>query len=522
MKFTKKIISLLVAIVVTLGIAFTGCSGGGGANSEADLTISFWKAGWGDQYIKNAIEDFKIAYPEYNVDLQSSTNGFMFEETIDLGAEMNGIDLYIGSFMQTPYNENTESLNDLLNENCYGESITVGEKIGRTFSDGLKHPDGNIYGLPESSGGYVGLVYNADIIGEGTGYEIPVTTNELEILVLDLLGDDNLSNIYPFIHYGQGDYWQRIYQQWWIQYDGLDAYYNFLALKDEDGNTPAKSVLTKSDGRWESISVLESIVSKDTVYPGSNKLEYQQAQTYFMNGVAVMMANGNWLINEMKSNSEATASNLKMMRTPVISALAYPDENGYDRLPSVEDDKELAAVIRKMDDDIAFGRGVALSGPGFEITREDYDRIYEARYIGAPGCDSSLCVIPEYSIAKRAAKDFIKFIYSDEQLKKKSVLLHTDCSFEGSNFTIETDNWIDFEVVSMELVKHTIPVLGEAVGIKSKLFTVGGIKVWGSTSPITAFCQQDALTKEKYWTNLVSYYEQSWDTAVRNAASVSN
>ena len=518
MKLSKKLLALVMVFVCALSVSFGACSGGQEPDSETDLTISFWKAGWGDQYIKNTIADFEIAYPQYNVDLQSSTNGFMFAETIDHGAEMNNIDLYIGSFMQTPYNEHTEPLNDLLNRKCYGENITLGEKLGQFYCDGLTHRDGNIYGLPESSGGYVGLVYNADMIGEGTDYDIPVTTDELELLVLDLLDDNNLTNVYPFIHYGQGDYWQRVYQQWWIQYDGIDAYYDFIALKDADGNSPSKNVITAQDGRWASISVLESIVSKDTVYPGSNQLDYQQAQTYFMNGASVMMANGNWLINEMKSNKEASASNLKLMRTPVISALALPDENGYDRLPSVEDDRELAAVIRKMDEDVAYGRGGALTGDGFDITREDYDRIYEARFVGAPGCDASLMVIPDYSTAKDAAKDFLLFVFSDEQLKKKSQLLHADCSFSGSNFTLDTTGWLDFEISAMELGKHTTPVLGEAVGIKSNLFTLGGLAIW-YTSPIREFCQQESLTKEQYWNKLIDYYERNWDAAVRNAAA---
>ena len=512
----KKVLSSVMACLMTFSVVGASACGGGGGGGDAgtpsDLTISFWKAGWGEQYMRDTVEAFKLAYPNYNVDYQPTTNGFMFSETIELGAEMNPIDLYIGSFMMTPYDELTEPLNSLYQEKCYGENITLADKLGASTVEGMRHRDGNIYGVPEPSSGYVGLIYNADIIGEGTDYEIPVTTDELELLVSDLSYDPELDEVYPFIHYGQGDYWKRVYEQWWIQYDGLDAYYDFIALKDENGNTPSKDVILAEDGRYEAVKVLETIVSKDTVYPGSNKLEYQQAQTLFMNGASVMMANGNWLINEMKSNTEATTKNLLIMRTPVISAL-------IDKLTSVEDDAELAAVIRKMDEDLAFGRGGALTGDGFDITKEDYDRIYEARYIGAPGSDTSLFVIPEYSTAKEAAKDFIKFAFSDEQLKKKSQTLHMDCSLPGSNFTVDTTGWSAFEICAKELGKSTISVLGEAVGIKSNLFTAGGLTVWYS-SPIVALCQEESLTAETYWESLIRYYNNKWDEAVRNAAAV--
>ena len=511
MKFTKKLICLMMALVTVFSVSLGACNNNSNdePNTETDLTISFWKAGWGDEYIKSVITDFEEAYPEYNVDLQSSTDGFVFASTIDHGAEMNNIDLYIGSFMQTPYNEGTLALNDLYEKPCYGETMTLGEKLGKTYSEGMKYPDGNIYGVPHVGGGYQGLVYNAEIIGEGTDYEIPVTTDELDLLVMNLLDDPELTNVKPFIHYGSGDYWQRVYQQWWIQYDGIDAYYDFIALKDADGNAPVKDVLTTEDGRWEAISVLESIITEDTVYKGSNNLGYQQAQTFFMNGQAVMMANGSWLVNEMKSNTEASAKNLKMMRTPVISSI-------IDKLEDIDDDEELAALIRKMDDDVANFRGTATNGPGYSCTQADIDRVREARFVEAPGCDTSLMVIPEYAVAKDAAQDFILFLMSDNQLKKQSEILHSNLALEGSKFTVDTTDWLDFELSAMDLSKNSIPVLFEAVGIKHKIFTVGGMAIW-NTSPIVAFCQTDNLSKEKYWEDLVNYYEGKWDKALEYA-----
>lgn len=515
MKRFKKLLCSLVAVFIAVTMSLTlcvGCSSNKKPNGgdSTVLTISFWKAGWGDAYIKSVVAAFEEAYPQYTVDLQSSTDGFVFSNTIELGAEMNDIDLYIGSFMSTVYNENTEPLNDLLNEKCYGENVTVGQKLGKDLSTGLTFPDGNIYGIVSGEGGYQGLIYNADMIGEGTEYDLPVTTDELEMLVNELLYDDDFKNIKPFIHYGNGDYWKRVYEQWWVQYEGKDSYYDFLALKDSDGNAPSKSVITAEDGRYKALEVLDAILSEETTYAGSNKLGYQQAQTLFMNGEAVMMANGNWLMNEMKLNTEATQKNLKMMRTPVISSI-------IDNCPSIEDDEELAALIRTIDTDVAWGRGTAINGTDYSVTQDDLDRVKAARFYSAPGNDSSLMVIPEYSTAKDAAKEFIKFYYSDASLTTVVNTLHIPVALEATNLSIDRSSWTDFENGVWELAQHCEMIMGEAVNVKSDLFTYGGMQVWANQSPTTVFTQHNRTSLTTYWNDMISYYENQWDTAVENA-----
>lgn len=508
MKKTKKLICLVSSLLMATSACLGSCGPAEVTGDTSTLTISFWKCGWGDEYIKTVIADFETAHPEYTVELQSSTDGFVYQNTIELGATMNDIDLYIGSFMATPYDENAESLNSLLNEKCEGDNVTVGDKLGETYREGMKYRDGNIYGLPEPFTTYSSIVYNADMIGEGTDYAIPVTTDELEALVSDLSYDDNFKNVKPFIHYGQGDYWKYVYQQWWVQYAGIDNYYDFLRLNDATDETVAPSLLEK-DGRYYSLQVLDTLLSSDTVYAGSNNLQYQQAQTLFMNGSAVMMANGGWLVNEMKANTEASASNLRMMRTPVISAIA-------NKCDSISDDEELAACIRKMDIDVASGRKDGLNGEGFSVTQEDYDRIYEARYCSNPGYDASLMVIPEYSTAKDAAKAFVKFYYSDAEVAKVLNILHQPTSLSACNISIDRSNWLPFEKDIWDLQSKTITVLGEAVGIKNELFTYGGLNVWGTRSPIVAFTQTERYDLDSYWTELVSYYGDTWKNAVKN------
>lgn len=520
---TKKILSLLLGFTVAASsLGIVGCVHNGPANGATDIEIVHWNDGWGNEWLNKIIEEFTKKYPQYTVTLDSSpNNGFAYAENIENG-DINTTDLYICSFENIPCNnEYTEILDDLYDAVPDGERMTLADKMGAELAEGMKYPDGHRYAVPGIHGVVMGLVYNADII-DGVKYKVPNTTDELIDLTWELANDIDLivptginkgNKIYPFIHYGTGDYWKRIYTQWQIQYDGLDYYYNnLLSLTDAEGNTPSKEVMLKQDGRYEAMLVLDELISQYTVFPGSNNLTYTLAQTQFMNNAAVMMANGNWLINEMKSNTEATATNLKMMRTPVISSI-------IDKCPTIENDAELSALIEKIDSDVAANRPTSTSGDGYNCSAEDIARIREVRYYSVPSKDSGLLAIPKYSIAKDAAKEFVKFMYSDTALSIWAQTMHSAPVAKMQSATIDTTGWLDFEKSAYELQQNEITVLLEAVGYKSKMLTKGGLQVWGTSSVITAMSQKERKDADDVWATFQTYVNTYWENALVNSNS---
>lgn len=519
----KKIVSILLGLTLAASsFAVAGCERKRAANGENDIEIVHWNDGWGNVWLNKIINEFTQKYPQYNVILDSSpNNGFSYSESIE-NYDTNTADLYICSFEGTPYNnEYTEILDDLYDAVPDGEKMTLADKMGSDLAEGMKYPDGHCYAVPGIHGVVMGLVYNADII-DGVKYQVPNTTDELIELTWEMVNDSSLivptginkgNKIYPFIHYGTGDYWKRVYTQWQIQYDGLDYYYNnMLKLTDAEGNSPSKEVMLKKDGRYEAMLVLDELISQYTVFPGSNNLTYTLAQTQFMNSSAVMMANGNWLINEMKSNTEATATNLKMMRTPVISSI-------IDKCPTIENDAELSALIKKIDSDVAANRPTSTSGEGYNCSAEDIARIREVRYYSVPSKDSGLMAIPKYSIAKEAAKEFIRFMYSDAALSIWANTMHSAPVAKMQNVTINTTDWLGFEKSAYELQQNQITVLSEAVGYKSKLFVKGGLQMWGTTSVITAMSVKERQDADTLWNMLKTYINNNWENAVVNSGS---
>lgn len=506
----KKIVSILLALSLSVGTAaaFAGCSNSTSvANTETDIQFSFWKSGFGDEYMKATIAAFKEEYPQYNVIFESSTDGFVFGNTIELGADYNTIDLYATSVIDQPYNEYAEPLDDILTATIPGESKPIGEKMIPEVRDGMKYSDGHHYGL-SYSGALEGIVYNKEII-DGVKYKVPRTTQELEYLVYSLMDDPELKNVKPFIHFSGGGYWNRVYKTWQVQYDGLDYYYNtFLPLKDGD-TAPSKNVIVKEDGRKKALEVLDRIISTDSVVSGSNGLVYTNAQTMFMNGSAVMMVTGNWLVNEMKSNTEATATDLKMMKTPVISSIR-------EKTPSILDDTELCALIDAID--AAESReSIPLEGTGYKVEQADLNRVYEARNLMSSNFDGHAFIIPEYSNAKEAAKDFIKFCYSDTAIKLFYEYTHSAYPAALSTGTINSDDWLEFEKTAVELTENSIPILQEAVPYRSILFTYGGLKPFGTADIIGSMSvEQDRKDATALWSEALKHFD-NWDTFLSNA-----
>ena len=507
----KRTISFIIALLLVFGGAamFVGCGNTKVPNSETDLQISFWKAGFGDTYMKQIIEAFETKHPEYNVIFDSSSDGFVYANTITQGSS-NTVDLYCTSVIDQPYKEYAEPLDDILSCTVEGESVTIGNKLIPEVKDGLKFPDGHYYGL-SYSGALEGIVYNQTII-DGVKYKVPRTTNELADLVTNLANDADLKDTTkPFIHFKLGGYWNRVYKVWQAQYDGLDYYYNTFFTLSKDGVSPSKDVITATDGRKAALDVLGSIIREDTVVSGSNALVYTNAQTMFMNGSAAMMVTGNWLVNEMKSNTEATATDLKMMKTPVISSIRH-------RTPSIESDYELRYLIDAIDAAGSISE-IALSGENYDVTEEDLNAVYEARNLMSSNFDGEVFIIPEYSNAKAAAKEFIKFYYSDEAIRIFANNTHSASPARLSSGSIDTADWLDFEKTAIELTQTSIPVLQEAVPYRNVLFTEGGLNAYGKTEVIAAFFAEsrDRKTADVLWSEAVSYFNNNWNTFLQNA-----
>ena len=516
----KKFISLLLTMVsVFAAFALTACSCGSNEDGgENVIQINYWKAGLGDEFFKSIVEEFKKDNPEYDVKVDYKEDFSDFGTKIKLGEKYNHVDLYFGTIPDPSYNRDyLEPLNSVLTEVNTGETKKVGEKIDSYLLDNAKYWDDNYYSLPYG-GGICGIVYNnklmQEVLADHPDLKIN-TTKELERLV-DYIDEKYGQDRKAFIHF-KGGYWNYVQDVWQAQYDGLEEYENFYRLGaaadtiGKENETPNKDVLLRDDGRQKVLEVLDNLLYKGTnVVSGSNTMEHTDAQTKFLNGQAVMMCNGAWLVNEMKGVG-ATYTDFRVMRTPVISTIT-------EKLEKNMGDPTLSAIIDKID------AGKEYSDPEVSVlcSENDYNRIKQARSLIWQVFSEHGACIPNYATAKEGAKLFVKYYFSDKAQKIFNDTVHIALPFtyDKAENEPDTSSWTNFEK-DMYDYANSLTMLGVANGKRSSLFTMGNLMNYpaiGSDSIIKLISQYDSpMHSGDVWKEIKKLYEKDWSTYLSNA-----
>lgn len=503
---TKKMLAMFLAICC-IGGTMSAC-GGREDDTTNKIQIVYRKAGLGLAWVENMIAAFEKKYPEYEVEFDYASEPSYVTTTFGLGVEYDPNDLYM--FPQKYVAGDIlakcgEPLDDVLETTVQGESKTIYKKFWDGVLEPMRHKNGKLYGIPYG-GGPVSIAYDKNIIN-GTDFKLPNTTDELEELTI-LLKEAGHT---PSIHFEGGGYWTQVIINWFVQYDGLDYWQNrYLALTDEEGNTPYKGMLTETDdGRYEALKVLEKILTPDMVYNGCNSFSFTASQTHFLNGEAVMMANGSWLMNEMGQSKDK--QHYGLMKTPVISSLA-------DRLVTVDSDVELSALVTAIDA-CAKVTDVTLSGEGYEVSEADRNRVWEARNSAFSTLSDDTFIIPNYAKAKEGAKKFIEFYCSDEGMTiyTKATGMTTALNYDKGE--IDTTGWTEWQIDQLNLTKSLTPIC-ERYPNSSEVFSIAHAAMFWQYNWANNFSTNysaDRKSAASVWSAVKSGHNSDWEKYLKNA-----
>lgn len=505
----KKVIAMTMAAAMCMTCA-SGCGekGKSEGNSTTDIEIAYWNSGLGSAWLDAMIKAFETKHPEYHVTYTASASdtGVM---AAFRNKESNTVDLYM---VNKQYDiEYIEPLDDLLDSKAEGESKTIREKIDPSYLSLEKASNGSVYQLAYG-GGANAFVYNKELFEKAGIKNLPRTTNELASVCNTLQSHD----ITPLCHFQAGGYWNYMNETWFAQYDGMDYYTNsFYACTDENGNSPSKEAFTKKDGRYEVLKACEKIITPNYVLAGSNTSDHVTIQTAFLNGKAAMMINGPWLANEM--SSIGSVDNFGIINTPVISSIT-------DKLTTVKKETELREVISAIDAVVSgekqieeYQDGENYKVGGLLVAKEDWEYVRKARYTVSSNFAGQSMFIPSYSNAKEGAKEFIKFIYSDEGYKVYTDSLHIVLPLSLDKGELDISSWSDFEKAMYTLTQMSEQTATEYVMSKHPIFYEGGAVSFAGFSFISRFCtnnESDRLTASEAWDEILkaidNEYENNW------------
>lgn len=497
----KRMRFLAAALTATLVAGcFTGCgkqSSTGGGTSATDIEISYWNAGLGTDWLDKMIEGFEAKHPEYNV-FYNETASFTAASAAYGLEDTDTVDLYLAlKQYDTRY---MEPLDDVLNATVDGETKTIKEKFDPSYLE-LEELDGHYYNLTYG-GGLVGIVYNKVLFEEAGIKQLPRTTDELA-LVSGTLTDNKIKS---FCHFKISGYWHYLSEIWFSQYNGLDFYVDTFY-----GN-PTKELMTTKDGRYEALKVYEKLITPETVLQGSNSESHVSMQTKFLEGECAMMVNGSWLANEMKNTGKI--DDFAMMKMPVISSIT-------DKLTTVKGESQLRKLITAIDnvtDGIetidTYKSGDNYTVDGKEISAADWDYVYSARNTMAANYAGEGAYIPTYSNAKEGAKEFLKYIYSDEGYTAYADILHLTMPLTLCEGEISTEKWNAFEKNQAELlgkIKHGIT---RDIMSKHRIFSDGGAASFADYEYVNLFCtssEADRITADKAWNTIIKTINDKYD-----------
>lgn len=502
----KKLVAILLAGVMCVGL-LNGCGGGNKqSNSATDIEIKIWQAGLGIKWLEAVKEGFEAKYPEYNVSITATADAAAVIAAYGM-EDVDTTDLYF--CLQSSFPEYNEPLDDVLDSTVEGESKTIREKFDPAYLALEKNADGNIYSLTWG-GGVSGIIYNTELLKEAGITELPRTTNELAVMCDTLYR----KGITPWGHHKRGGYWPYMTEVFTMQYDGFDYYMNrFYACVDENGESPSINALKAKDGRYETLKAYEQIIQPSYVLSGSNSQEHTMMQTQFVNGACAMMVNGSWMANEM--SGEGMKDIFAVMKTPVLSGLT-------DKLTTIKKESELSKVVAAVDavtdgeksvDDYKDGDGYSVDG--LKISEADWNAVYAARNTVSANYSGHGAYIPKYSTAKEGAKEFLKYLYSDEGYAIYTDTVHISLPLTPDSGEISTDAWTNFEKGQMALLQSAAQFASADNASRHKIFVDGGAaNLFADQDYIQYLCTQNAgdrLNADEIWEKHMAYIDSNYE-----------
>ena len=478
----KKVISLILCLL--LSVMVIGCtpSSNGPTDSEGNtvtdqtkiLDIVMWNSGYGTKWVEKLADEYKKSHPgiAINIDAKSGQSGTSaFYNTITTGVNANNADLYFAygpkylDYVTGQYASNPllESLNEVVEYTVPGESKTIGQKIGDKFLDVLVYDnetadktDDQYYALSFSNGAS-GIVYNAKLFGE-YNLSVPRTTDEMINLVVEIQDNTPYKGTRdgkvvfnqpatPFIHYP--GYWMDAAQTWWAQYEGpqgMKDFWNFANVSDIKNPLQAEY---QTVGMKLALDAMYNVIALPgaTHATSNTESDYMTIQSNFIEEeVALMYPCGGFLETELEKLDGfdlSVMNNFKMMRTPVLSAIANKLDAGH------QTDNHLCQLIDFVD-------GVA-EKPDW-ASDDEAEIVRAARFADSGQATSSTIAVPSYALGKELAKDFLKFMFSDTGMKLFAETQRTFLSFSFDDATIvnsiDKSSWTSFAKSVFELSQN--------------------------------------------------------------------
>ena len=409
----KKVISFILMIVTVTACLFGGCFKEDKKNA---LVIEAHSAGYGEDWIAFMAQEFeKETGIKVIVEYQVGTQGISNMDT-NIKTLTSETDIFFtggAAFAEVYRGEITaggqkysclfEDLSDLYNSTIPGENITVKDKMNAVTRADVEI-NGTYYHFPYVTG-MQGFIRNMDVWD--SSWTVPRTTNELFELCETIKNSNKVNEanqkVYPFIYSLADEYWTSMLPVFVSQYEGVERMNKFWQGYGPDGKRYSNNMIAY-EGVLKALEFFHDLLvdSNGYMHKDSKDTSFTNMQSMFLEGVAVMNCNGDWLENEMYLNYPD--AKIEMMKLPILSAVA--DKCSFAENANKEQ------ILREL---IDYVDGVDATLPA-GATADDAAIVAEARSFERSG-SANCAIIPSYSNKIEEAKNFLRFMASDKGLE---------------------------------------------------------------------------------------------------------
>lgn len=344
----KKIISIILCAFICLSALASCRNRNADNNSSATLKVAVLESAYGSEMWEKVCDEFEKVSEDVNIELTADKN---LEDVI--GSKMKGGDypdvVHLATGREAALTETMikegalTDLSDVLDMKVPGEEVTVSEKIIPGFTDTLAtnpYQNKKTYLAPMFYSP-CGLFYDANLLRE-KGWELPTTWDEMWAL-----GDKAMAEGIYLFTYPTAGYFDAFIYSLLASSGGVDFYNDVMNYREGVWDTSeAKAVL-------DIVAKLKDYTEPTTVAnsTGDNYLKNQQL---VLDGKAIFMPNGTWVVGEMADAPRADGF-----------------EWGFTALPAIKDDRYSFTFFEQ-------------------------------------------CWIPQEAKNKEAAREFVAFLYSDK------------------------------------------------------------------------------------------------------------
>lgn len=473
----KKFLLFLLSLTTA-----ASCFAAAGCGKKVDpnaLVIEYYKAGYGDTWIKSLASEYTKRYGQEVVllpregaqgltKMSGSLRSGTAETDLFFAGDPSFGDIYRGTVSAGGqlYDSWFADLTDLYKSTIDGEDITVEDKMLDYFQEYFKMDteDGKYYDQKYHFFPYVtgmfGIVVNVNVWNKvAQGKEYPRTTDELLEVCKDVK-----SQVAPFLYSVSEEYWTAALPLFMHQYEGDERMNNFYKGYGPTQDVRYDTNMVAYTGYKEALIFFENLLmpANGYMHPSCSSYSFTQMQGLFLEGKSLFVVNGDWLENEMILNY--ADANIQMMKTPVLSAVA--DKCSFSAAENR--DQILREIIDYVD-------GKTQTQPA-NCNADDIEIVRKARSVEYMTGNSNTAYIPSYSNQISAAKDFLRMMASDEGMK----IFRNGTN--GSEMPFRYTNAANAENPNASVFRKSINNIlsvssARFISKKDKIYSIGGIKV---------------------------------------------